>query len=547
MNTASNPRAQRQHPRNACWALLATALLTLLLVAAPAGAATASSSLQAAATRALVAQINAEYRTAFPSHNSAAAVHVRGMAAALRTYAGELPAPRGVGAQRTAGQLTGVLSKTKVALQIWPLPEDVEGLSTRLGRQLGVTSGRAPHADGAAVASTEMSALVAAAAGAAAAHQPGQAGAALAAAYALFAQHSQIRLDGVAPELVTQTVRDLWSGVTASGLGGPVHAAGLGGGVAQTRTQAQAIQRAIARVQSDLHDDAAATGQVKVTRATIVSDAAIILFREGLEAVLILAAITASFTGERRRLRRPVLIGAGFGLLATAVTYVLAQAIVDALGDGGLRLQAITGIIAIIVLLVVTNWFFHRVYWSEWIARFNRRRKALERVEQLGFISGQTLGFLMLGLTSVYREGFETVLFLQNLQVSAGTGATLLGVAIGLGATLIVGVITFALGRKLRYKRMLIVTGILIGLVLAVMVGTTVNNLQGLGWVPSSQMGFTVDLRVSQWTGFYPTWEGMAAQLTALMVVYGSYAVARQMQLYRRRRAVAAAPVPAEA
>lgn len=326
-----------------------------------------------------------------------------------------------------------------------------------------------------------------------------------------------------------------------------MHAAGLGGGVAQTRTQAQAIQRAIARVQSDLHDDAAATGQVKVTRATIVSDAAIILFREGLEAVLILAAITASFTGERRRLRRPVLIGAGFGLLATAVTYVLAQAIVDALGDGGLRLQAITGIIAIIVLLVVTNWFFHRVYWSEWIARFNRRRKALERVEQLGFISGQTLGFLMLGLTSVYREGFETVLFLQNLQVSAGTGATLLGVAIGLGATLIVGVITFALGRKLPYKRMLIVTGILIGLVLAVMVGTTVNNLQGLGWVPSSQMGFTVDLRVSQWTGFYPTWEGMAAQLTALMVVYGSYAVARQMQLYRRRRAVAAAPVPAEA
>lgn len=330
---------------------------------------------------------------------------------------------------------------------------------------------------------------------------------------------------------MTQTVRDLWRGVADS--------AGAGYGTA--------VPRAVARVESDLHDDAAATGQVKVTRATIVSDAAIILFREGLEAVLILAAITASFTGERRRLRRPVLIGAGFGLLATAITYVLAQAIVDALGDGGLRLQAITGVIAIIVLLVVTNWFFHRVYWSEWIARFNRRRKALERVERLGFISGQTLGFLILGLTSVYREGFETVLFLQNLQVSAGTGATLLGVAIGLGATLIVGVITFALGRKLPYKRMLIVTGVLIGLVLAVMVGTTVNNLQGLGWLPTSQMGFNVDLRVSQWTGFYPTWEGMAAQLVALMVVYGSYAVARQMQLYRRRRATAAAPAVAEA
>ncbi len=99
-----------------------------------------------------------------------------------------------------------------------------------------------------------------------------------------------------------------------------------------------------------------------------------IVFREGLEAVLILAAITASFIGARRRLRRPVLLGALAGLGATAVTYVLAQPLVDALGDGGLRLQAITGLLAIAVLLLVTNWFFHRVYWSEWIGRFNRRR-----------------------------------------------------------------------------------------------------------------------------------------------------------------------------
>ena len=43
-------------------------------------------------------------------------------------------------------------------------------------------------------------------------------------------------------------------------------------------------------------------------------DGAIIVFREGLEAVLILAAITASFVGAKRHLRRPVLIGAVAGL-----------------------------------------------------------------------------------------------------------------------------------------------------------------------------------------------------------------------------------------
>ena len=58
-----------------------------------------------------------------------------------------------------------------------------------------------------------------------------------------------------------------------------------------------------------------------ISRATVVSDAAMIVFREGLEAVLILAALTASFTGARRRLRRPVLLGGLAGIGATAVTW----------------------------------------------------------------------------------------------------------------------------------------------------------------------------------------------------------------------------------
>jgi high-affinity iron transporter len=219
------------------------------------------------------------------------------------------------------------------------------------------------------------------------------------------------------------------------------------------------------------------------------------------------------------------------------VTYVLAQALVDALGDGGLRLQAITGLVAIAVLLLVTNWFFHRVYWSEWLGRFHRRRRAIERFDRFGFLSGQLVGFALLGLTSVYREGFETVLFLQNLQVSAGSQATALGIAIGLAGTLAVGFVTFKLERKLPYKKMLIATGILIGLVLAVMVGTTVHSLQGLGWVPSTATVFALALWWGQWLGVYATWEGIGAQLLSLLVVYGSYALARGLQMRRYRRA----------
>jgi high-affinity iron transporter len=306
-------------------------------------------------------------------------------------------------------------------------------------------------------------------------------------------------------------------------------------GVLGALARGQAVKPAVDRALMQFGIAQQQLGEFKISRATVVTDAAVLVFREGLEAVLILAAITASLTGAKAKMRRPVLIGGVAGIGATIVTWALVQLLVSELGTGGLRLEAITGLLAIVVLLVITNWFFHRVYWSQWIARFNRRRKTLER---LGLASG---GLVILGLTSVYREGFETVLFVQNLQVSAGTGACALGSGIGLAATLAVGLITFALQRKLPYRRLLIVTGVLIALVLAVMTGATVHVMQGLGWVPSTPTAFGVPLWMSRWLGIYPTWQGIAAQFGALLVVLGSYVLAREIQVGSlRRRAVPA-------
>ncbi|WP_053227745.1 FTR1 family iron permease [Solirubrobacter soli] len=294
------------------------------------------------------------------------------------------------------------------------------------------------------------------------------------------------------------------------------------------------VKPAVAQARTELGIAQQKLGQVQISRGTVVTDAAIVVFREGLEAVLILAAITASLTGAREWMRRPVLLGGIAGIGATIVTWALVQLLISELGTGGLRLEAITGVLAIVVLLVVTNWFFHKVYWSQWIARFNRRRKVLT-----GFF-----GLVLLGLTSVYREGFETVLFIQNLQVSAGTAACMLGSGIGLAATLAVGGVTFAAQRKLPYKKMLIVTGVLIALVLAVMTGATVHVMQGLGWLPASAASFDLPTWANSWLGLYATWEGIGAQLGALVVVLGSYFLARELQvgsLRRRRRAVASA------
>ncbi|MDO8185187.1 FTR1 family protein [Conexibacter sp. JD483] len=301
--------------------------------------------------------------------------------------------------------------------------------------------------------------------------------------------------------------------------------------------------------------DAAATLGDSANKTQVVVNSAILVFREGLEAVLILAAITASFIGAKRRMRRPVLIGAGLGLLASVITWVLAQTILTSLDQYGEKLEAVVGIIAIAVLLLITNWFFHKVYWSEWIGKFHRQRKRLERFDRVGFISAQVIGLVLLGLTSVYREGFETVLFLQSLQLSAGTATVVEGAGLGLAMVLGVAVLTFALQRKLPYKKMLIVTGVMIGFVLIVMVGQTARTMQGTGWLPITPLGFDPPYWASLWFGVYPTVETVVAQLAAAAFVIGSYYLAQEVRVKRpqraarKRRAAAAAetPQPAEA
>ncbi len=295
--------------------------------------------------------------------------------------------------------------------------------------------------------------------------------------------------------------------------------------------------------------DSAATLGDSANRATVVTNAAIIVFREGLEAVLILAAITASFVGARRRLRRPVLVGAGLGLVASAITWALAQTLLRSLDQYGEKLEAVVGLIAVGVLLLITNWFFHRVYWSEWIAKFHRRRKALESIDRgglLGFLSAQAVGLAILGLTSVYREGFETVLFLQSLQLSAGTVAVLEGAGLGLAMTLAVAVATFALQRKLPYKRMLVYTGVMIGFVLVVMVGQTARTMQGTGWLSISSLDTELPYWLGLWFGVYPTWETLGAQLGSAAFVIGSFFLAKELKVKRpqRRAQVARAVAP---
>ena len=267
------------------------------------------------------------------------------------------------------------------------------------------------------------------------------------------------------------------------------------------------------------------------SHATVVANAAIIVFREGLEAVLIFAAVIASFLGANKARRRPVVLGAACAFGAAVVTWFLVQLLLDAASPLGPRLEAITGFIAIVVLLVVLNWFVHKVYWSEWIGKHHRQRRKL--ITRTGMAA--TAGLVLLGFTSVYREGFEVVLFLQNLELQAGSATVVEGVAIGLAGTAVVGVLTFWLHHKLPYKKMLVLTGVMVGVVLCVMIGGTALSFQDLGWLPSHPTPFTVPEWMGSWFEMYSTWETLGAQFLAALFVIGSYYLAEYVKVKRPR------------
>lgn len=358
-------------------------------------------------------------------------------------------------------------------------------------------------------------------------------------AYALMETGIEQRLRGFAPDLAAEVESLFWGGTSEhEGLATLI---GNRAEPAQISATLDALRAGLAEGQ--------ALSSANSAPAAVAGNAAIIVFREGLEAVLILASLLASLRkAEERQFRRPLLVGAGLAFVASGITWWVANQLLTVLLPLGERLEAIVSLIAIGVLLIITNWFFHKVYWTGWMATFHAKKRTLIGGIAVVTIS-QSVGLIILGFTSIYREGFETVLFLQSLVLDAGMGVVMQGVLLGLFGVAIVGMLTFALQRSLPYKKMLIVTGVMIGFVLLTMVGNTTHVMQAVGWLPITPIsGVQIPYWMGQWFGLYATWQGIFLQFVAGAFVIGSYFLAEhQNKQSRSTRTTQAAAVVTEA
>jgi high-affinity iron transporter len=275
----------------------------------------------------------------------------------------------------------------------------------------------------------------------------------------------------------------------------------------------------------------------------------VLVFREGLECILVLSAVTASMTGKNQPHRRPIAVGAGIAFVATLITWFITVGIMKDLSNNisALNLQAATGLLAVIVLLVVMNWFFHKIYWGGWVSMHNRKKKSLLTDAHATEISHARLlwGLGLLGFASLYREGFEVVLFLQTYYLQMGGKIVLAGAALGILLSGIVAVLTFIAHQKLPYRKMLILTGVLLGVVLLVMVGEQAQEMQLAHWIPTTTINSLTNV-IPAWAGVwfsvFPTVETLAAQAIAAALVIGSYFAPRLFKAVARAEKEAELP-----
>jgi high-affinity iron transporter len=142
------------------------------------------------------------------------------------------------------------------------------------------------------------------------------------------------------------------------------------------------------------------------------------------------------------------------------------------------------------------------------------------------------------------------VIFLQNLRELYGSSVVLEGVVIGALFTAAAGFLTFGLHQRLPYKRLLIITGVMLLSVLLVSVGEEVNEMQLAGWIGTTTIhGLYIPGWMGTWFSLFNNWETFIGQGIALTLVLGSYVLAQYLRVWRPRRrgqqqAVLATAVP---
>jgi high-affinity iron transporter len=250
-----------------------------------------------------------------------------------------------------------------------------------------------------------------------------------------------------------------------------------------------------------------------------------ILFREGLEATLVVAAILGYLEASRNRQYRGAVLRGVAGALATSIAiFIVVTALIRLAPAQRELIEAGTALLAVGVLFWVSFWLVSKIDQRRWM-EFVRAKVFAAAA------TGSGLALFMVGFTAVFREGLEVVLFYQAL-FAFGEGLEPWIILGTLLATVVLGVFAYVIivaGRRVPIKRFLQVAVVLIMALSVAFIGNAVRALQELGLVAISfiESAPRLPIFLSDLIGYHPTVQTLAAQLIlALIYVLGGLYVA---------------------
>lgn len=259
------------------------------------------------------------------------------------------------------------------------------------------------------------------------------------------------------------------------------------------------------------------------------TSAAVILLREGLEAMLLLGAILAFLRRtERREAVRWVHYGWIAALALGIATWVAATWLLRIGGAAREVTEGVTALVAAGILFYVGFWMHDKLSAQRWNAFLREQmQRALERRTLLGIAS--------ISFVAVYREVFETVLFYQALwaQVAAdGHGAVLGGAGAAALALAVLGWGIFRFGLKLPLRQFFAGSAAVMFVLAVVFAGKGVMALQEAGKLPISPVSFPrIEL-----LGIYPTVQSLAAQLLLVLAAVSLVGISRALSRAPQRQ-----------
>ena len=253
----------------------------------------------------------------------------------------------------------------------------------------------------------------------------------------------------------------------------------------------------------------------------------LILLREGAEALLVIAAVT---TYAIKANRRDQLKGIGLGVVAAVLISVGLAVLFSFVastatsGFGQELLEGIAGLLAVVMLIWVSNWVLTKASGEKWEAYVSQAAGEKTR-------TGGAFALAMVVFLAVLREGFETIMFYAPILAGAKTGGDHVKIWLGVLAAVVILAILFLLvwklGIRLPFQQFFKWTSILLGLLAITIAGGAIKEFQDATLVPIHRIDWVPEI---SFLGVYPTLETLAGQLIVVALLVALWLLATRKE-----------------